>query len=46
MALITSVVETRRYIANVQMLMILHNHDCVKVDIDITIMKKTSQLFS
>ena len=26
------------------MLMVLHNHNCGKVDIDITIMKKTSQM--
>ena len=41
-ALITSFVEI--YVANVQMLMVLHNHDCGKVEIGITIMKNTSQL--
>ena len=41
--IIASVVET--LVANVQMLIILHNHDCGKVDIDITIMKNTSRLF-
>ena len=29
-------------IANVQVLMVLHYHNSVKMDIDITIMKKTS----
>ena len=29
-----------------KILMVLHNHDCGKVDISITIMKTTSRLFS
>ena len=46
MALITSVDETMKYIANVRMLMVLYDHDCGKVNIDITIVKNTSRLIS
>ena len=48
-ALITSAIGTllikEKYTTKVQILMVLHNHDCGKVDISITIMKTTSRLF-
>ena len=41
MGLIASAVETQKYITNAQILMVLHNYNCGKVDINITITKKT-----
>ena len=48
-ALILSIIRTllnKEYTTKIQILIILHNHDCGKADISIMIMKTTSRLFS